>query len=450
MKQHKLVIVGLFASMCLSASPAMAQAEPDTIPLENDQFQNTFYEALKQKGIGNYDRAITSLEISLKQQPNNAVLYHEMGKNLLAQRNYPKAYEAFEKATKLDPTNMWYYVGMYDVAYETKDFNRAITIVTKLIDFKAEYKEDLTALYMSTQQFDKALDLINELNETVGKRDMRELYKAQILKDAKYQGPEKKNLLDLIAKNPKDESNYLALILLYSDSNQEEKAFEIAKKLEKAIPESDFAQVGLFKFHVNNNEGEKAITSMKRVLGSKTIDRKIKHRVLNEFLIYSKDKPQYAAEVENAIKYFDNDPVDVSKEVAKFYSNGGDWPNVVKYYEQHLKENSDDYKSVFLLMEAYSHTGEFEKMLKTSAGMIDLFPAQPQMYYYNGLANNQLQQYKKALDVLDEGYSYVVDNPQLEINFLIQLGEAANGLGDQKKKETYFIKAEKLLKQFKK
>ena len=72
------------------------------------------------------------------------------------------------------------------------------------------------------------------------------------------------------------------------------------------------------------------------------------------------------------------------------------------------------------------------------------------MYYYNGLANNQLQQYKKALSVLDEGYSYVVDNLQLEINFLIQLGEAANGLGDQKKKETYFIKAEKLLKQFKK
>ncbi len=450
MKQHKLVIIGLFAAMCLSVTPAMAQAEPDTIPLEDDQFQNNFYEALKQKGIGNYDRAIMSLEKCLKQQPNNAVLYHEMGKNLLAQRNYPRAYEAFEKATKLDPTNMWYYVGMYDVAYETKDFNRAITIVTKLIDFKPEYKEELTALYMSTQQYDKALDLINELNETVGKRDMRELYKAQILQDAKYQGPEKKNLLDQIAKNPKDESNYLSLIYLYSQSNQEEKALEIAKKLEKAIPESDYAQIGLFKFHVNNNDGEKAIASMKRVLGSKTIDRKIKHRVLNEFLIYSQGKPQYAAEVENAIKYFDNDPVDVSKEVAKFYTNSADWPNVVKYYEQHLKENPDDYKSVFLLMEAYSQTGAFDKMLKASADMIDLFPAQPQMYYYNGLANNQLQQYKKALSVLDEGFSYVVDNPQLEINFLIQLGEAANGLGDQKKKETYFIKADKLLKQFKK
>jgi hypothetical protein len=41
---------------------------------------------------------------------------------------------------------------------------------------------------------------------------------------------------------------------------------------------------------------------------------------------------------------------------------------------------------------------------------------------------------------------YLVNDLALEINFSIQLGEAFNGLGDFKKKEAYFTKANLLLK----
>ena len=44
------------------------------------------------------------------------------------------------------------------------------------------------------------------------------------------------------------------------------------------------------------------------------------------------------------------------------------------------------------------------------------------------------------------GMDYLVDDVALEINFNIQLGEAFAGLGDVKKKESYFMKADKLLK----
>jgi hypothetical protein len=40
----------------------------------------------------------------------------------------------------------------------------------------------------------------------------------------------------------------------------------------------------------------------------------------------------------------------------------------------------------------------------------------------------------------------LVEDIALEINFNIQLGEASAGLGDVKKKESYFLKAEQLLK----
>jgi hypothetical protein len=35
--------------------------------------------------------------------------------------------------------------------------------------------------------------------------------------------------------------------------------------------------------------------------------------------------------------------------------------------------------------------------------MVDVFPSQPQFYYYSGLAYNQLAQFKKAKEMLEMG-----------------------------------------------
>ena len=429
----------------------LAQTEPEDVAAIDDKFQNFFYEALKQKGIENHDKAIEALERCKELEPNNAVVYFELGKNYLSQKKYKDAYDNFEKVTQMDPKNRWAWVGMYDVCYDTHDYNQAIIIVQKLIEFKADYKEDLTSLYMNTQQYDKALELINELNEKVGRSDKRDLYKADILRDAKYQTAEKNNLLDQIKKFPKEESNYISLIYMYSQSNQEEKALEIAKKLEKEIPTSDWAQVSLFKFHLNNNDGDNAVKAMNIVLPSKKIDPKIKHRILNEFLLFAKNNPKYEPDLDKAIGYFDNDKeVKVAKEIGKFYAGKANWPKAVKYFEMHLKNAPEDMETLLLLLQAYTENNQFDALAKKSDELTQLFPTQPQFYYYAGLAYNQLKSFKKATDILETGLDFVVDDTALEINFNIQLGEAYNGLGDMKKKEKYFTKANELINKQKK
>jgi tetratricopeptide (TPR) repeat protein len=430
----------------------LAQNEPtnDVVTID-DGFQDLFYEAVQQRSIENYDKAINALEKGIAIQPENPVIYFELGKNYLAQKKYPQAYTNFEKVTKIDPKNRWAWVGMYDVCYETSDYNKAIPIVEKLITFKEDYKEDLTSLYMNTQQFDKALTLINELNEKFGKSDKRELYKADILKDTKYQSSEKFNLLDQIKKFPKEESNYIALIYMYSQSNQEEKALEVAQKLEKEIPTSDWAQVSLFKFHLNNSDGDNAVKAMNIVFPSKKIDSKIKHRMLNEFLIFTKTNPKYESDLDKAISYFDNDKeVRVAKEIGKFYYSKSNWAQASKYFEMHLKNNQDDVEAQILLMQSYTENQQFDVLAKKSDNLTQLFPTQPQFYYYAGLANNQLKAFKKATTYLESGLDFVIEDQALEINFNIQLGEAYNGLGDIAKKEKYFTKANELIKKQKK
>jgi len=447
MKKSALLLL-LFV---LLGNPALvlAQTEPEQIKGDSNKFQDFFYESLKQKAIENYDKAIVALEQCLKIDPQNATVNFELGKNYLALKDYKNAYTYFEKASQIDPTNKWFWVGMYDVNYATKDYEGAIFTINKLIPFDPKFKEDLTSLYMNTGQFDKALALINELNESSGKTDRRESYKIQILSQGKYQNTEIVNLTEQIKKYPKEESNYISLIYLYSKNNEIDKALETARKLESEIPRSEWAQVSLFKYHLENNEGDKAVKAMNIVLASAKIDSKIKHRILNEFLIFTNANPQFTNDLEKAIRYFDSDPeVNVAKEIGKFYHSKKQWDKAILYYDKaNQKSAAVDVETNLLLLQAYTETKQFELATKRAMDMVDIFPTQPQFYYYAGLSYNQLVQFKKAKDILEMGLDYLVEDIALEINFNIQLGEAYNGLGDNKKKDFYFSKANQLLKQ---
>ncbi|MFL9845402.1 tetratricopeptide repeat protein [Flavobacterium rhizosphaerae] len=443
----------LFYSLMLSGALCVpetgyAQKEPDEIALANTEFENNFYEALKQKGIENYDKAIQSLQKCLSHQPDNAVIYNELGKNYLALKQYGDAENAFKKATTLDASNRWYWQGLYDVYYEIKDFNKAIPIVQKLMEWRKDYyQEDLVSLYMYTYQYDKALALIEEMDETVGISDKREMYKEQILSLEKYSQPKKEMLEEAIKKNPKEESNYLELIYLYSESNQEEKAQEVAKKLEKEIPGSDWAQVSLFKFHLNNNEGDKASEAMLRILGSPKIDSKIKHRVLNEFLIFTNNNPQYNSSLAKAVTYFKDDAtVNVPKEVGKFFFSKQKYDQAAVYFEKGLQQKSDDIEGVELLLYSYEGANQNQQLWDSANKYIDYYPLQASLYCFAGVGANRLGQFKKAKEVLETGMEYVVEDPELEAKLNRELGEAYGGLGDQKKKELYFTKAKELLK----
>ena len=444
----KMASIFLFLVLLCNSALLLAQTEPESIVPETDKFEDYFYESLKQKGIENYDKAITALEECLKIKPNNATVYSELGKNYLASKDYENAYVSFEKASQIEPKNKWFWVGMYEVSYQTKNYNQALISIHKLIEFDPIYKEDLTSLYMLTQQFDKALALINELNETIGKTERREAYKSQILFQGKFQNTQMDDLLLRMEKNPKEEFNYVTLIRLYLENDDAQKAFEITKKLEAEIPNSAWAKVGLFKYYLDKKEIQKAIQAMNIVLASTEIESMIKQRILKQFLIFTTKNPQYEPDLEKAISYFDNETDGIAiKEIGNYYYNKKQWNKAVQYYELVIKNNAvDDIGTNLLLLQSYVEMKQFELVVQKATAMVEEFPTQPHFYYYSGMANNQLQQFKKAKEMLEMGLDYLVDDVPLEINFNIQLGEAYNGLGDFKKKEQYFSKANQLQK----
>lgn len=395
-------IVFFFLSLFVLPFSGWTQTEPEDIAMVSDEFQDSFYESLLQKGIENYDKAIVALEKCLVSQPNNATIHFELGKNYLALKQYENAYQSFQKATQIEPKNRWFWVGIYDLSFQTKNYDQAMAAVQQLILFDERNKDDLIPLYMMTNQSEKALALIKEMDAKYGKSQERTQFKNQIL---------------LATKNET----------------------------------SDWKEVGDFKKYLEANDGDQAVQLMNNILVNTQIPNTVKHRVVNEFLIFAFKNPQFESNLEKAISLFDSDKeVNVAQAIGKFYQNKNQTEKAIRFYELALQKEVGAVETNLLLLQAYTTTQQFEKLAQKSAAGIELYPAQAYFYYYFGLANNQLRQFKKAKDTLETGLDFVIDDLDLEINFNLQLAEAYNGLGDFNKKDSFFAQANQLIQKKKK
>mgnify|MGYP006161582899 FL=1 len=433
-----------------------AQENPDSIALVDDQLENNFYEAVKQRGIENYDKAIVAIQKCIEKEPKNAAFQYELGKNYLSQKNYVDAENAFKKAVELDNKQRWYWNGLYDVYYQTRDYQKSIPVVEKLIEFDEHMKEDLVSLYMNTNQHGKAFELLKNMEAKSKLSSTMEFYKLKLQETNAYSKPQKEQLEEAIRKNPKVEQNYIDLIVLYTSFNQEDKAFEVAKLLEKEIPNSDWAHVSLVKFHLNNNDGTNASKSMFKILENDRMDLKIKHRVFNEFLIFAVKNPDYLKDIDRAIPYFDNDnQINVAKEVAKFFWKKDNLDKASYYFEKGIKKSPEDIEAMELYLEVLVQKQDFKLLSKKAEEFLESFPTQVGFYFYAGYGYNQLKEYKKAKDILENGLDFVVEfspketgvyNNRLNVNFYKQLIISCENLNDNAKKQVYTNKLKQLQK----
>lgn len=441
-KKHIAFIVFLLFSF---GNQLFAQQNPEDIALVENKTEDYFFEALAQRGIENYDKAIVAIQKCLEKEPKNAAFLYELGKNQLDAKDYVAAEITFKSAVEIDNKQRWYWNGLYDVYYQTKNYEKAIGVVQKLIEFDPNMREDLVSLYMNTDQKEKALHLLKEMEASSHLTKTMEFYKLKLESSKEFASPKKETLEKGIKEHPKYEQNYIDLISLYLSFNQEEKAFEVARVLEKEIPNSDWAHVSLVKFYLASNDGINASKSMFKVLMNSKIDLKIKHRVFNEFLIFAVKNPTFFTDVDAAIPYFDNDPeIAVAKEVAKFFWKKSDLDKAIYYFEKAIKKSPDDIESLNYFLEVLQQKQDYQRLVVKATECIELFPTQPNYYYYAGLGYNQLKNYKKAKENLENGLDFVIEDLKLEANFYEQLVICCEFLNDLKAKLLYASKLKQI------
>ncbi|MCA0131336.1 tetratricopeptide repeat protein [Winogradskyella alexanderae] len=408
-----------------------------------DEFQEYFFEALKQKGIENYERAVDALQQCLNLDSKKPVIYFELGKNYNLLKNFGAAEDALKKAVSMQPDNEWFLDELYDVYYQQDDINNAIKTIKQLVKYHSDYKEDLAALYVREKRYKQALDILDELDKEYGLSESRDAMRNDIYSITGNADDRIENLEQRVANNPNNEENHLKLIYRYSQVGDKKKAYKAAKNLLKVKPDSKFVHLALYKFYLEDNEVERAINSVKIALSSPEINADAKAKVLKDFVNFVSMNPEYESDlVEITAQIDENKDAQTHSDLGQYYLKAGDKVKALVNFKEALKQNPSDFKLIKDVLLLQLEMKDYNAVVLGSNEALELYPAQPILYLINGVAKNQIGQYKEAIENLEMGLDFLIDNPNMEADFYSELSFAYKGLNNITKSEAFAKKAQ--------
>ncbi|WP_298485284.1 hypothetical protein [uncultured Maribacter sp.] len=164
--------LGCFFTLLLGNNTAIAQE--DKIDIEesaavfleaySDDFQEEFFEGLKQKGIENYDKAINHFLKCKSKEPNNTVVSHELAKVYLLDKQYINAKNYALEALNNEPENMWY---LNTLVKALQLQGNSLNNITKEVPYSnLKLRENLSYIYYKQTNYKEALTVLEELKRT--------------------------------------------------------------------------------------------------------------------------------------------------------------------------------------------------------------------------------------------------------------------------------------------
>lgn len=447
MKKY-LKIVALFFGLILQSQVDFNQVPNDDLGNFEDKFQEYFFEGLKQRGIENYQRSNDAFRKCLLFDDSQGAVFFEMGKNYTDLKNFGAAEDALKKAVRIDETNEWYLDALYAVYVAMDDFDKALKTAKQLVSFHPDYKEDLAILYFENEKYKAALKILDELNTEKGVSESRELLRNKIYNATGADDDRIAYLENQISQNPEIESNYLNLIFRYSEQGQKREAFSTAKRLIAKIPDSQLAHLALYKFYLDDNQAQEAINSMKIVVKSTKIEPEAKAKVLNDFVAFVKDNPQFEPDLlEVTTEIVEDDSGKSDEELGLYYLQNNNKTKALAFFKKALSKDPTNFKLLKNSLLVQIDLKKFNEAAILGKIGLENYPEQPVMYLINGVVQNQLGNPNDAISLLEEGVDYVFDNNLLEADFYKQLSFAYRAINNNTKAEAFATKAQSLIDQ---
>ncbi len=157
---HWVIAVGMLFISGISIAQNINTEEENSL-----KFQTHFFEALKQKAIKNYGKAIESLELCNEIDSVNVPVLFEFSKNHLELNNYFEAELFIDKALEFEAENRYLLHHKVAILKAQRNFNKAIEVQKKILKLEPKESEELVFLYIQNKNFAEAEALIAKIEE---------------------------------------------------------------------------------------------------------------------------------------------------------------------------------------------------------------------------------------------------------------------------------------------
>ena len=452
-----VLVVGVMSALLVSCSTskkadksgASRGKKSDSHLSANDKmnFERAFYDASKEKMLNNFIESANLYRKCLQIDPSSAAANYELANLLFVKGQYADAELYSRTAALLQPQNEWYQILYADALTRNKKYSDALKVREKLAEAfpdRIDFLYDLANGYLSMNKYDDAIRVYNNIEKDAGVMEDVITQKEKIyLRQNKFDKAvaEVKKLID---SDPAEPRYYGMLAELYQANGMNDKALETFETAKKIDPKNPYVHLALSNYYAQSKEAAKAFDEMKIAFDNPDLDIDTKIKVLLGY--YSMGQTSDTAKKEG-YELLDlvekNHPTE-----AKTFSIYGDF----LYRDKKLAEAKEKYtKAVALdknriaiwtqLLIIESQLNDYASMAKDSKEAMELFPSEPTVYFFSGVAQLQLNDYKQAIATFKKGIDLVVENKPLEGQLYANLGDAYYRDKQMEKSDSAYEKA---------
>ena len=441
MKNKFITYIALISLLASSCATAQKQAKPalkagpeiqETAISDDDknEFEYTFIEALKQKMIGNQQAAVTLFSKCLEINPNSSSAMFELAKMHASSGDQTSSALLLEKAINLSPENKWYKVLLAQIYQQGKQYKKAADLYQELYALDSENLEYLymnAALLNSAQKYDLSIKAYDELEKKIGMVDQISVEKQQIYQAAGKKKEAMAELQKLIDSNPNEPRYYGLMADYYLSEKDEENALKYYMKILEIDPENGFVLFSLTSFYREKEDKQKAWEYVRKGFQNKSveIETKIQYYLMitadPENSFFSNDQVN---ELVDILVKTNSDDFRVYTVYAEYLIRQGKLAEARDQLRQVLETEKDNYLIWERMLMISNDLLDFKSIYTDAGTAIELFPSQPILYGLRAVACLQLQKYTEALEILDEGEPYLLDNKPMKIQFDLYRAEA--------------------------
>ncbi|MBO71989.1 MAG: hypothetical protein CMD35_00085 [Flavobacteriales bacterium] len=445
---RKLIVLIVLTSV-LSACKMGKQVHSFFSPISENELavinDSKFIDAISFKNSGDFEKAIELLNQIIKTKGEKAPAYFELAKIFRAKSKNEQAVEYINYAVDLNPKNKWYInykinltreLGLYDQCEKT------YLLRQKTFPSNTDYDIELSDFYVFRKNYTKALKIHNKIEEKIGISHNINFNKFLIYKGLNNYEKSEEEIKKLISTFPGNSNYYIHFADFKFQHGEDSSALQIYDEALQFIPNNPYILNELAKYYFLDHQKEKAKSLYKEIIKNPGFELPEKRHILNKFKRLSEfDESLFGFTKSIMILASNLHPYDPSINLitADYIYDSQNYKESIYYYEKVVEVKPNDYGAWIQLVISYYNISNYREMLKKSSDALVLFPTQPSFYLYNGIARIQMQQYERAIEILEEGNDLIVStDKKLKAQFLSSLGDVYHAFGEHQKSDDYF------------
>jgi tetratricopeptide (TPR) repeat protein len=445
-----LLVLTVLLAACKTGPTAVSKkkASGSTLSEKNRMsFQYLFYNANKEKILSNYEAAIGLFQQAIAIDPASDASYYELARIYEKASKGKEALVCARKAVALNPDNDWYQSFLAEALLKNNFKNEAVPIYEQLAKKNPEnlsYYFDWASALINTGRFNDAIKVYDKLEAKIGIKPEVSLQKERLYLKLNKVDKAVAELLKLIEEFPKEVQYYGILAELYQANNLPDKALETFKKIEELDPSNVTVHLSLANFYRSIGKKDKTFEELKLAFSNKNLEVETAISILSSYFLMVEKYPEFKDQALTLNKLL----IEKHPSEARGYAIYGDFFYMNKQldsartqYRKAIQLDKEKFAVWQQLMMLESEMADHAALLKETEEGLGLFPNQPLVYLFNGIAKIQLKQFHEAITVLRSGIKQVIENKPLLAQFYAQIGDAYYKLNKHKESDIAFDKA---------